>query len=99
MVPQHGSDMGTASSGTPLFGSQLVDKNSATPYSDATQVTDAIFENFRVFFTPRPFNINRKWTLVVFGYCFFNFITNSEGESRARFYTNILHFLRRSVKI
>lgn len=42
MVPQQNvestrSDSPT-SSGVPLFGSQLIDKNSATPYSDATQV-------------------------------------------------------------
>ncbi|KAG8281042.1 hypothetical protein J6590_067652 [Homalodisca vitripennis] len=41
MVPQQGdisrSDSPT-SSGLPLFGSQLVDKNSSTPYSDATQL-------------------------------------------------------------
>lgn len=41
MVPQQG-DLGRSdspsSSGIPMFGSQLVDKNSSTPYSDATQV-------------------------------------------------------------
>lgn len=41
MVPQH-SDLSRSdsptSSGLPMFGSQLVDKNSSTPYSDATQV-------------------------------------------------------------
>lgn len=41
MVPQQGdlsrSDS-PSSSGIPMFGSQLVDKNSSTPYSDATQV-------------------------------------------------------------
>lgn len=42
MVPQQGLDGGRSdsptSSGQPMFGSQLVDKNSLTPYSDATQV-------------------------------------------------------------
>lgn len=42
MVPQQGLDAGRSdsptSSGLPLFGSQLIDKNSSTPYSDATQV-------------------------------------------------------------
>lgn len=42
MVPQQG-DLGRSvspsSSGIPMFGSQLVDKNSSTPYSDATQVS------------------------------------------------------------
>lgn len=42
MVPQQGLDAvrsdSPTSSGLPMFGSQLVDKNSATPYSDATQV-------------------------------------------------------------
>lgn len=42
MVPQHIGEAGRSnspsSSGLPLFGSQLVDRNSSTPYSDATQV-------------------------------------------------------------
>lgn len=42
MLPQHIMDsikLETPScSGLPLFGSQLVDQNSITPYSDATQV-------------------------------------------------------------
>lgn len=37
MVPQQGSDLSPTSNGV-MFGSQMVDKNSATPYSDATQV-------------------------------------------------------------
>lgn len=36
MVPQQQDS--PSSSGMPLFGSLLVDKNSSTPYSDATQV-------------------------------------------------------------
>ncbi|KAL7297394.1 hypothetical protein TKK_0009776 [Trichogramma kaykai] len=36
MVPQQQDS--PSSSGIPLFGSLLVDKNSSTPYSDATQV-------------------------------------------------------------
>lgn len=36
MVPQQQDS--PSSSGIPMFGSLLVDKNSATPYSDATQV-------------------------------------------------------------
>lgn len=39
MVPQQGSDLSPTPRGGLLFGSQLVDKNSATPYSDATQVS------------------------------------------------------------
>lgn len=42
MVPQQNMDGSRSetptNSGLPLFGSQLVDKNSSTPYSDATQV-------------------------------------------------------------
>lgn len=41
MVPQQNMESTrseTPTSGLPLFGSQLVDKNSSTPYSDATQV-------------------------------------------------------------
>ncbi|OWR41816.1 putative transcription factor SOX-14 [Danaus plexippus plexippus] len=40
MVPQQISDVRSltpTSSGVPVFGSQLVDKNSSTPYTDATQ--------------------------------------------------------------
>lgn len=46
-MPQHTMDANSRSdsptnggglNGLPLFGSQMVDKNSATPYSDATQV-------------------------------------------------------------
>lgn len=47
MVPQQGdlvrSDSPTSSNGLPLFGSQLVDKNSATPYTDATQVRILVY--------------------------------------------------------
>lgn len=45
MVPQQNLDDRSdspTSSGLPVFGSQLVDKDSSTPYSDATQV--GIFE-------------------------------------------------------
>lgn len=49
MVPQQVSDARsvtpTSSSGAPLFGSQLVDKNSSTPYTDATQVSASDIEN------------------------------------------------------
>lgn len=43
MVPQHTTtidtmDIGSSITQMPIFGSQLIDKNSATPYSDATQV-------------------------------------------------------------
>lgn len=48
MVPQQVSDARsmtpTSSSGAPLFGSQLVDKNSSTPYTDATQVSTSDLE-------------------------------------------------------
>lgn len=53
MVPQQGdlsrSDS-PSSSGIPMFGSQLVDKNSSTPYSDATQVRILFWKiNFNFF--------------------------------------------------
>lgn len=38
-LTNNGRSESPSSSGVPLFGSQLVDKNSATPYSDATQVS------------------------------------------------------------
>lgn len=41
MVPQQQDS--PSSSGIPMFGSLLVDKNSTTPYSDATQVRITIF--------------------------------------------------------
>lgn len=47
MVPQQNMDGSRSetptNSGLPIFGSQLVDKNSSTPYSDATQVGLMIF--------------------------------------------------------
>ena len=42
MVPQQQDS--PSSSGIPLFGSLLVDKNSSTPYSDATQVNDTTYK-------------------------------------------------------
>lgn len=55
MVPQQG-DLGRSdspsSSGIPMFGSQLVDKNSSTPYSDATQVRILLEKNNFNFFNP-----------------------------------------------
>nr|CAI5827957.1 unnamed protein product [Callosobruchus analis] len=52
MVPQQNmdssrSDTPTCSSQVPLFGSQLVDKNSSTPYSDATQRCNYFYEVFK----------------------------------------------------
>lgn len=38
MVPQHTLEMDN-NKVLPVFGSQLIDQNSATPYSDATQVS------------------------------------------------------------
>lgn len=40
---------GTQQSSSIIFGSQLVDKNSITPYSDATQVRIFFFFNFQFF--------------------------------------------------
>lgn len=41
MVPQQQDN--PANSGSQLFGSLMIDKNSATPYSDATQVNFIYF--------------------------------------------------------
>jgi hypothetical protein len=53
MVPQlmsrpcdNSSPSGANDITVPVFGSQLVDKNSITPYSDATQVSYYIFFQF-----------------------------------------------------
>lgn len=46
MVPQQQDS--PSSSGIPMFGSLLVDKNSATPYSDATQVCNFNFKILRI---------------------------------------------------
>lgn len=51
MVPQQQTNCSRAdspSNNVPKFGSQLVDRKSSTPYSDATQV--GIFFYFSVFF-------------------------------------------------
>jgi len=42
MVPQQNDSSRSSSptsSGIPMFGSQLINKNSSTPYTDATQVS------------------------------------------------------------
>lgn len=51
MVPQQNMDSSSRSeipttSAVPMFGSQLVDKNSSTPYSDATQVGPRQVDDF-----------------------------------------------------
>lgn len=61
MVPQQGLDGGRSdsptSSGLPMFGSQLVDKNSLTPYSDATQVgASSYFYTINTHYTNRETN-------------------------------------------
>lgn len=52
MVPQQmegsRSESPNVNGGLPLFGSQLVDKNSSTPYSDATQVGVCFFRKFPI---------------------------------------------------
>ncbi|XP_075217330.1 uncharacterized protein LOC142322298 [Lycorma delicatula] len=58
MVPQQG-DLGPTSSGVPLFGSQLVDKNSATPYSDATQTKKNNPNHIK-----RPMNAFMVWSQI-----------------------------------
>lgn len=75
MVPQQQDS--PSSSGIPMFGSLLVDKNSTTPYSDATQVCNRRFKlryleervrTRRFYLSRRPFvrvNVFRRWILSI----------------------------------
>jgi hypothetical protein len=54
MVPKQ-ENLGQADSSdikseSPQFGSQMVDENSTTPYTDATQVCANLFYGFNIFF-------------------------------------------------
>nr|KAF7404434.1 hypothetical protein H0235_015128 [Vespula pensylvanica] len=67
MVPQQQDS--PSSSGIPMFGSLLVDKNSATPYSDATQVNAVVDSNAKLFCVRAPTVIaenvfaSQSWTV------------------------------------
>lgn len=96
MVPQQnmdGSRSETPTNGMPRFGSQLVDKNSSTPYSDATQVgskTLSVCPNCNVITVKMNFRQNFREFFTSFLRCWQEKISCFRNVGEPRFFLQIL---------